>query len=83
VLTPNPHPQYDDYYAILCDTLKYCRKLNGFKTNFVILKHGETNDVRTAFIEYLNELLLYYTSLTIGNYEATFDEVNDILTLWL
>ncbi|CAF2802552.1 unnamed protein product [Rotaria sp. Silwood2] len=75
--------KYDDYYKILCDTLKYCRNLIGFKTYFLILKHGETNDVRTAFIEYLDELLLYYTSLTIGTYKATFDEVNDTLTLWL
>ncbi len=75
--------KYDDYYAILCGTLKYCRNLIGFKTHFLILEHGETNAVRTAFIEYLDELLLCYTSLTIGTYKATFDEANDTLTLWL
>ncbi|CAF1236579.1 unnamed protein product [Didymodactylos carnosus] len=75
--------KYDDYYAILCDTLKYCRNLIGFKTYFLVLKHFETNTVRTAFVEYLDELLLYYTSLTIGTYKATFDEVNNTLTLWL
>ena len=74
--------KYDDYYQVLCDTLKYARNLVGFKTGFRRLNSDETNPVRTAFTEYLDELLLCHTTLDIETYKATFDDMNDTLTLW-